>query len=865
MPSISGKRRFPWADVVLLILITGFILSFLAPCVLFLDTTPAGGDTASHVFTAWYLKHELLPKGLVSGWCMGNLGGFPMLQNYFFLPFLMMAGLSHAFPLTVAFKLVSILGVLLLPWVTWLFFRQLGHPRAVAVAGAIGSLFFLFNEGQSIWGGNILSTLSGTFCYSLGFSFAVLFLGCLYAHFHTRPRPVLCALCLALTGFCHGYSLLFAGFGSLFFLLTPGCFMRHLKSLSLIHGLGVGLMAFWLFPLLAYTPYTTKFGFEWVFQDSRDVITQVFPLVTLPCLVLSLGACACTVYHRFFRRHVHIETPFFFVVYLSLTGLFLYLLGARLKLVDVRFLPFFQFFLIIMAAFAFNRWSWGKPMPVTGMVFLLFGCFLWINTRETHIRDWSFHNFKGWENTRLWNDFDAVMKTLHGTVESPRVVYEHSPILEQAGSIRAFESIPFFSGRSTLEGLYIQASLPSPFIYYIQAELSARPSTPLEDYVFPDVNLDRAMAHLKLFHVNQVILTDPATQQKALAHPDYHLIQTAGPFMVFSLPFQSSAYVEPLAFTPALITQGPFRRHFFTWFRQSDLSMPLVYRKDPGPKDRNRMVEAVAGDIPHLKTPPLPGDGRQPDVRMSQDEILIHHATPHLPLLVKVSYHPNWKVEGADTIYLAAPGFMVIYPEQSTVRLHYSPSLPEYMGRFASIMALGLMLAWPVLSRKPTFFSPDAPPCESLGEKRLLAAGAAGMALVILTLSGMSSPSPEPRFVEARTLYAQKKYSQARSLFNGLTMAYPDRRFADDALFHLALCDYQLENWQGSLDSLNRLMADYPESRRVPEALFHMGLCYEKTNDSNRARPCYTTLIDRYGDTPWAREARHRLKETTTP
>ena len=95
--------------------------------------------------------------------------------------------------------------------------------------------------------------------------------------------------------------------------------------------------------------------------------------------------------------------------------------------------------------------------------------------------------------------------------------------------------------------------------------------------------------------------------------------------------------------------------------------------------------------------------------------------------------------------------------------------------------------------------------------------------------------------------------------------SYPERRFTDEALFHLALCNFKMEDWNESLDTLTRLLDDYPESRRVPEALYHMGLCYEKTNEEDRARACYTTLTGRFHDTSWAREARNRIRETTRP
>ena len=167
-------------DLVMMGAIFSFLLCYFEPHLLFSKTITTGGDTGSHYYTAEYLKNYLLPRLKVSGWCQGNLAGFPMLQNYFPLPFFLMALLSWVIPLEISFKLITVLGTFLLPPCTYLFFRFLRQPFPVPVMAAVFTLPFLFMEGNSMWGGNIPSTLAGTFCYSLGFALAILWLGLLY-------------------------------------------------------------------------------------------------------------------------------------------------------------------------------------------------------------------------------------------------------------------------------------------------------------------------------------------------------------------------------------------------------------------------------------------------------------------------------------------------------------------------------------------------------------------------------------------------------------------------------------------------------------------------------------------------------------
>ena len=135
----QAKRVKLFVDITALTFLLFFLLSYFEPHLLFSSSTTTDGDTGSHYYTAQYVKDVLLPKGKISGWCQGNLAGFPILQNYFPLPFFIMALLSWFIPLQVSFKLVTVLGIFFLPLCTYLFFRFLRRPFPVPIIGAVFS------------------------------------------------------------------------------------------------------------------------------------------------------------------------------------------------------------------------------------------------------------------------------------------------------------------------------------------------------------------------------------------------------------------------------------------------------------------------------------------------------------------------------------------------------------------------------------------------------------------------------------------------------------------------------------------------------------------------------------------------------
>ena len=68
----------------------------------------------------------------------------------------------------------------LMPICAYFGLRLLGSPFPGPAIGALATLCFLFMEANSMWGGNIPSTLAGEFSLSLGLSLTVLFFGTIH-------------------------------------------------------------------------------------------------------------------------------------------------------------------------------------------------------------------------------------------------------------------------------------------------------------------------------------------------------------------------------------------------------------------------------------------------------------------------------------------------------------------------------------------------------------------------------------------------------------------------------------------------------------------------------------------------------------
>ena len=125
-----GRLSRPESLVTLVIVVVAVVFVFvqLQPSNLFSTSTPAGGDMGAHVWLPAYLRDHLLTHFRLTGWTPDWYGGFPALVYYFPLPMLMVVAVNVVLPYTVAFKLVSVAGLILLPVAAWAFGKLARMP-----------------------------------------------------------------------------------------------------------------------------------------------------------------------------------------------------------------------------------------------------------------------------------------------------------------------------------------------------------------------------------------------------------------------------------------------------------------------------------------------------------------------------------------------------------------------------------------------------------------------------------------------------------------------------------------------------------------------------------------------------------------
>jgi len=858
----------------------GMIASYYPRALMLSPTTTNGGDMASHFYPVVYLRDTLLPRGEITGWCPGNYCGYPLFQFYFPLPFVVIALLGDLIPVTVAFKLGTVFGIFLLPVCSYLGLRLAGIAFPGPALGALTPLCFLFMEANSMWGGNIPSTLAGEFTFSIGLALAVLFLGALrWSIAHGRGR-LWCGVLEALVGLSHGYTLLWAGMGSLGELIAVRGWWSRVRTLVVVHGLAILLMGFWLFPLLAYGAWTTSYNHVWIINSWREVM----PPILWPCAIAAVAAALVELVVCAIRREP-VPRGLAQIWVATVLGGSVYFVAHTLHVVDIRFLPFLQLGLCLAAAAGAGTLLARLPMPEVWPIAAALTIPIFVQSQVTFIPSWIKWNYSGFEAKAPWKSFRELNDHLKGTFRDPRVVYEHTPEHEAVGTIRAFENLPLFSGRSTLEGLYMQGSPSAPFVFYIQSEVSGVTSCPFPDWGCGRLDLPRGVDHLRMMNVSQYIVRSQAVKAAAAKEPGLEREAVIGPYEVYRVRANDGRYAIPLAHTPVLVFAKDWKSASYQWFKHAgpDDVVPVFARPQDVPEaERSRfagVVDDLPAQVPAREVGPLPALRET----MEPERLVIEGTTPGQPVLIRISYHPRWKATTGERIWLAGPSFMLVFPKGDRVELVYDGGPPVTLGWLATLTGLAILVLAAVApgrrlgarlaaaGRRLGEAGPLRPAVAwvrrsgawSMRTRYAMLAGA--LLLVVGSYAtaavALRGTDPDSLYRRAQQLYGAGKLDEALPLFLEAQRLAPLSFTAIHSSYFSAIILFRKDDWHGCAESFQRLLDRFPEAPSAAESTYHLGLCRARIGDQPGAVEAWRQAQARFPDTPWAKYAGERLAE----
>jgi hypothetical protein len=214
----------------------------------------------------------------------------------------------------------------------------------------------------------------------------------------------------------------------------------------------------------------------------------------------------------------------------------------------------------------------------------------------------------------------------------------------------------------------------------------------------------------------------PEAIAQASRQPELTEIARSGPWVVYRV--EASDLVVPLEVQPIVVTGrsddaavlsrvGDAKERWLevgtSWF-QSPADWPALPAADgPAewqrvrvavdldrrigePDETSRRVDVVVPSEPVdvVRTSPV----RVSNVVQQRSSLTFSVDSVGIPILVRMSYFPNWNVEGADGPFRVAPNMMVVVPTQTDVTLTFGWSWLDVAAYMLSLIGVAIVARW---------------------------------------------------------------------------------------------------------------------------------------------------------------------------
>ena len=265
-----------WVDAFAVVSVIVVTVWAMHPNLIFSSTLITGGDTGAHVVLPAFLRSQG-DLWHVTPWYPGWFDGMPAYTYYFILPdyFAVLAG--YVINYALAFKLVTILGSVLMPVAAYAMARLFRAPRPVPAALAMATLPFLFNASYTIDGGNLFATMAGEYAFSFSLALSLVTIGLFARGVRTGTGFWWAGLALSLTLAAHVLPWMFAlgaigilvvvelfqrrGWGDPREERTPGDYARPLRFALGAGVISFGFSAWWLLSFITTQNLTNSMGY----------------------------------------------------------------------------------------------------------------------------------------------------------------------------------------------------------------------------------------------------------------------------------------------------------------------------------------------------------------------------------------------------------------------------------------------------------------------------------------------------------------------------------------------------------------------------------------------------------------------------
>ncbi|MFK8022493.1 MAG: hypothetical protein AB8G26_00910, partial [Ilumatobacter sp.] len=302
-------------------------------------------------------------------------------------------------------------------------------------------------------------------------------------------------------------------------------------------------------------------------------------------------------------------------------------------------------------------------------------------------------------------------------------MWENNSANSEFGTTMSLMLLPHWTDGciGSMEGLFFEATASTNYHFITAAAISESSSNPVRQLRYTNNDAEVGVRHLRDLGVRYLMVRTDAAKAEAATTEGLEFVTLSGTWEIYQVT--DSQIVEALEVAPVVATPAPSDDWYkpgddrernlelgTSWFQNRE-TWPAI-PVDEGPEEWQRVVASIVQDeriepfddqrrrVDYVApdggiTPtPLPEvevsnvDIRQQSLSFDVDQVGV-------PVLVKVSYFPNWRVEGAEGPFRAGANHMIVVPTANSVELTYdSRSGVDWFFYALTALGIGLCFLW---------------------------------------------------------------------------------------------------------------------------------------------------------------------------
>ena len=692
------------------------LLIFLRIELVFSDLLPTGGDMGAHIVPTKFFVTELFNNFKLSGWSQDWFAGYPVYYFYFPLPPIITSLLNFLFPFSISFKTMVLISQVLLVVSIEMLMRK--KSKVFSFYGFGVGLLYLLTESFTIFGGNLASSLAGQYSFTYSIAFGNLSIFYLVKSKYKFSMEI-AALLIGLSALSHLIP---------FMIYLPIFAFYFLKSDAKIYK-KISAFLFFLFIAIRFS-ISLFLNLEFTTNMTYTPYTQLSDLVKSDVLPFVLGV----VIHIFTSMSKNtLKAISGFEIYLLSISIYLFFYGPESALWNGRIVPFFNLGIIILffnllhvdiknltkkiqgkyplllfilltnSYFMYLFYSkWGNTYSTTTISVILIVLFMFLISTHSenfliyttlvsltfgtlsYLPHWLNWNFSGYESKNNWADITTLYEGLN-TLEPGRIMWEPNSDLNKYGTPMVLMTIPMFTDHQSVEGLYFDSSITTPFHFLTVSGVAERPSNPVGGLTYINGEFDKGFRLMEELGVDYFIAYTSSIKDKANANENFNFLFSNEVFNVYSINTEKVELVEDNLYifeSPnfygrlrnAVLRQGSEQNFFEAAFKsfKDELNYKIIENYDESfaePSDKNTALLIS-------------------DLNIQNELITFKTNKPNQLHLIKVSYFPNWKIKNGLGPFRISPSFMAVIPKDEFVEINFETSNVEKALNLLSILTL---------------------------------------------------------------------------------------------------------------------------------------------------------------------------------